>query len=95
MFKALRGKEPDKSAFHRKKREIERLAPQLIEELLTAYALAQTMVVQDYKVEPFIDEDCFPSLIPKGGLGLLDRKKRLHSRTDPSDRMCSVLSQSH
>ena len=71
ILKALRENEPDNSFFYRKRREIECLAPDLIKVLLSAYEKAERMVVQDDKIEPFIDEDCFPSLMQTGGWSLL------------------------
>ncbi len=71
VIAALRGEESDKSAFHRKRREIRDRAPKLIQEILEAWAKAKTMPIQDARVLPLIDEDCFPSLKDKGGLFLV------------------------
>ena len=74
---ALRGKFPDKSAFHRKKREITNKAPKLVQTIIQAHKRAAESIVQDKTIEPLIDEDCFPSLMRSGGWSLLG--EQLHA----------------
>jgi hypothetical protein len=71
VIEVLRGNRPDKSAFHRKRREIRERAPKLVEAILRGYQRAKTMIVQDKRILPLIDEDCFPSLRQQGGWSLL------------------------
>lgn len=71
VVKALRGKMPDKSLFHRKKRELQERAPNLIDQLLDSFEKAKFMIVQDETIQPLLDEDCFPSIRQCGGWSLL------------------------
>lgn len=71
VVKAFRGETPDKSVFHRKKRELKRRAPDLVEQLLERFQEAKAMIVQDKRIQPLLDEDCFPSIMQSGGWSLL------------------------
>ena len=68
---ALRNKHPDKSAFHSKRNKIGEDVPELVEALIDGFQKAKMMKVQDERILPFIDEDCFPSLRHQGGWELL------------------------
>lgn len=67
---AMRGTEPDKSAFHLKMREIRDRAPGLFIALHEGYKNTKKMNVQ-VGVQPLIDEFCFPALGKQGGWSLL------------------------
>lgn len=72
ILKALRGCDPpDKTRLYQCERVIASPPRQLLGELVRAYRRAEKMTVQDDSIEPFIDEDCFPSLTTKGGKELL------------------------
>jgi hypothetical protein len=71
VISAMRGTYPDKSAFHRKRGEIIKRAPGLVKGLIEGYQKAKTLIVQDERILPLIDEDCFPSLMGQGGWSLL------------------------
>ena len=77
----LRGKCPDKSAFHRKRQEIGDRVPKLVKAIMEAYGRAKSMHVQDKRVLPLIDADCFPSLWPRGGSSLILGKAGSIERT--------------
>lgn len=77
---ALRGKLPDKSALHRKRREIKARAPELVKVILQAYQKVKAMTVQDKRILPLIDDDCWSSLIHQAGWSLLLGKRQ--NRTD-------------
>lgn len=72
----MRGDRPDKSAFHRKRREILDRAPELFRVIMAGYQMAKTMKVQDKRILPLIDDDCWPPSIRQAGLSLLARKTK-------------------
>ena len=67
VIEVLREFSPDKSAFHRKRREIMTRAPELVKGILEAYRTAKSLPVQDERILPLIDDDCFRSLWDRGG----------------------------
>lgn len=75
ILKAIRGREaPDKTLLYERARVMAELKWQLFDALEGAYQSAKTMVVQNESINPFVDEDCFPSLWHIGGSSLVLRK---------------------
>jgi len=71
VIEVLRGKRPDKSAFHRKKREIGDRAPGLFKAIIEGYRKAKAMKVSDESIQPLLDEYCFHILNAQAAQSLL------------------------